>query len=201
MNRCSSKTGCGVSKEKWHDIVVKGDWVVSEKNFLCRDLVVEGDFVLIGDIFCRDINIQGNCTIYGSIYSCRNVNVQGNLCTYMISEDDPMSGGCFFPTGDVEIGENLVCDLRIRAGRQKIKVGADLLTRDVECGKLCVAGDCVLWPGTIMTLEAVYVLGNVTTGYPVCSSKVFCGGKYMRKIHWMDDLEENVEIHENCENW
>ena len=187
----------GVPKEKWCDLKVQGDYVVFGKELLCRDLVVEGDFVLVGNLFCNNIDIRGNCTIYGNIYFCQKVKVQENLCIYTISES-LLNGGFFGTYGDVEIAGDLICNFRIRASSNKIKVGGNLLTRDVECGTISVAGDCIVYPGAIYSNEAVYVLGDVVTGVNIESTGLYCGGTYTRKFYCE---KENSKIHEKFKHW
>lgn len=187
-------------EEKWHDVKAKGECIVSGEDLSCRDLIIEGDFILVGNLYCRDIDIKGNCTVYGSIYCCRKVNVHSDLCVRGFSNKTSLDikGGFFFPRGDVEVGGNLVCDLQIRAGRSKIKVGEDLITRNMECENISVAGDCILYPGTIDSQKAVYVLGNVTTGFAIETPKLFCGGKYTRAFY---AEKEVAEIYEDCKHW
>ena len=191
----------GVPKERWYDLNVQGDYVVSGKELTCRDLIVEGNFVLIGNLFCNDIDIKGNCVIYGSINACARVQVQGDLCIYTISEStDHINGGFFAPRENVEIGGNLICDYRIRAGKNQIKVGGDVITRDVECETISVVGDCIVYPGTVTVYpdKKVYVLGDITTGFAIEAKKVFCGGKYTRKFYCE---EETTTIYENFKHW
>ncbi len=189
----------GVPKEKWYDIKVQGDYVVFGKELTCRDLIVDGNFILIGNLFCNNIDIKGNCVIYGSIYACAKVQVQGDLCIYTISESrDNINGGFFAPCENVEIGGNLICEYRIRTGSSKIKVGGDVITRDVECKAISVAGDCIVYPGTIDSDEAVYVLGDVTTGFAIESTELYCGGTYTRKFYCE---KETAKIYENFKHW
>ena len=184
--------------ENRKDVKAKGECIVSGKDLACRDLIIEGDFILIGNLFCRDIDIKGNCTIYGKIYCCRKVNVQGDLCVLgvTIKTSRDIDGGFFAPNDDVEVGGNLVCDLQIRAGFYKIKVGADFITRHVECGSISVAGDCMV--GGINSEEAVYVLGDLTTDFAIEAPKVFCGGKYTREFYAEKEI---AEIYEGCKHW
>ena len=53
----------GVPLDKWIDLKVAGDSVVSDKELLCRNLIIDGNFLLVGNLFCNDIIINGNCII------------------------------------------------------------------------------------------------------------------------------------------
>lgn len=188
-----------VPEERWVDLKVQSDCMVSGKELTCRNLTVEGDFCLIGNLFCNDIDIKGNCIIYGSIYSCGKVKVQGDLCIYIISESNNwIEGGFFSPYGDVEVGGNLICEYRIRAGGRKIKVGGDVITRDVENKAISVAGDCIVYPGGIDSDETVYVLGDITTAFTIEAKEVYCGGKYTCKFCCE---KETTIIHEHVKHW
>ena len=186
--------------EHHKDVKAKGECIVSGEDLVCKDLIIEGDFILVGNLLCRDIDIKGNCTIYGNIYYCRKVNVQGDLCVIAdpIELLGKLNGGFFAPYGDIEVGGNLVCDSHIRAGCQKIKVGADCITRHVECESISVAGDCMVYPCGIDSEKAVYVLGDLTTGFAIEAPKVFCGGKYTREFY---AEEEIAKIYEGCKHW
>lgn len=195
LNACR----CFVPEDRWVDLKVQSDCMVSGKDLTCRDLTVEGDFFLIGNLFCNDIDIKGNCIIYGSIYSCRKVKVQGDLCIYVTSEsDDWIEGGFFSPYGDVEVGGSLICTYRIRAGGCKIKVGGDVITRDVECKAISVAGDCNVYPGGIDADEPIYVLGDVTTAFAIETKELYCGGKYTRIFYCEKEI---AIIHEHVQHW
>ena len=68
-----------VPAEKWFDLKATGNTAISDKELLCRNLTIDGDFLLVGNLFCNDIAIKGNCTIYGSIFECTKVKVTGSL--------------------------------------------------------------------------------------------------------------------------
>lgn len=194
-----------VSREKYinlkfqDDCIVFGKDLYREKSLTCRNLTVDGNFFLIGDLCCNDIDIKGNCIIYGNIYSCRKVKVQGDLCIYETSESiNRIEGGCFSPFGDVEVGGNLICMYMIRAGSFEIKVGGDIITRYVECKAISVAGECNVYPGVIDASEAVYVLGDITTGFAIEAKEVYCGGKYTRLFQ---GEKECAIIHEYVQHW
>ena len=137
-----------VPKEKWYDIKVQGDYMVSGKELTCRNLIVDGNFVLIGNLFCNDIDIKGDCVIYGNIYSCREVKVQGDLCILKILKSDYMEGGFLGAHGDIEVGGNLIAMYRIRAGAYEIKAGGDVITGDVECKTISIANPVFTFPNT-----------------------------------------------------
>ena len=65
----------GVPLDKWFDLYFKDDMVVCDHELLCRNLTIDGNFILIGNLFCKDITIHGHCTIYGSVMHCEKVNV------------------------------------------------------------------------------------------------------------------------------
>ena len=199
MEQRHDSPGFGVPADKWFDIQVKGDWIVSDDALTCRDLTVEGNLLLIGNPFCRNINVKGNCIIYGSIYSCQRVNVQGDMYVYRTSESAfYKNGGLFSPSEDVEIGGDLICEQKIRARKNKIKVGGDVITKEIECGSIYVGGDILAYPGTIDSSGEVCVLGDITVGYPIDAKEVYCGGKYTCKFHWM---KETTLVHEQVKQW
>lgn len=199
MEQRCDKPRFGIPEEDWVDLKNQGDCIVSGKSLICRDLIIEGDFILIGNLFCNNIDIKGSCTIYGNIYLCAKVKVQGDLCIYTTSETiNHIEGGFFFPYGDVEIGGSLICGHRIRAGRYTIKVGGDLISRDVECKAICVAGDYISYPGTLDSDETVYVLGDITTGFAIEAKEVYCGGRYTRELYCE---KETAIVHEHVKHW
>lgn len=191
----------GVPFDKWIDLKVAGDSVVSDKELLCRNLIIDGNFLLVGNLFCNDIIINGNCIIYGSIFQCTNVSVTGNLHVFenpFIFNVNGHTGGFFAPNGDVEIGEDLICDYGVRASKSKIKVGGNVMSKIFDCKGISIAGDCDIYPDTLWALEPVYVLGNITTGFPIESELVFCGGKYTKMF---DPNRITSVIYENFEDW
>lgn len=190
-----------IPAEKWFDLKATGDTIISDKELLCRDLIIDGDFLLVGNLFCNDIIINGNCTIYGSIFECTNVKVTGSLFVF----ENPFmfslighTGGFFATNGDVEIGEDLICDYGVRASNSKFKIGGNVMARIFDCKGISIAGDCDIYPDTLWALEPIYVLGNITTGFPIESELVFCGGKCIKKF---DPNRSTALIYNNFKDW
>lgn len=187
--------------QKWIDLKATGDTVVSDKELLCRNLTIDGDFLLVGNLFCNDIIINGNCIIYGSIFQCTNVSVTGNLHVFenpFIFNANSHTGGFFAPNGDVEIGEDLICDYGVRAPKSRFKVAGNVMAQIFDCREISIAGDCDIYPDTLWAREPVYVLGNITTGFPIESELVFCGGKYTKMF---DPNRLTAHVYENFKNW
>ena len=191
----------GVPEDKWFDIEATGDTVISDRELLCRNLTINGDFTLVGNLFCNDITINGDCTIYGSVLGCTNINITGNF--YIL--ENPISlrgiaqtGGFIVPRGDVQIGGDFICEYAVRASRSRFKIGGNVMSRIFDCKGISIAGDCDIYPDTLWALEPVYVLGNITTGFPIESELVFCGGKYTKMF---DPNRISAVIYENFEDW
>ena len=72
------------------------------------------------------------------------------------------------------------------------------MSKIFDCKGISIAGDCDIYPDTLWALEPVYVLGNITTGFPIESELVFCGGKYTKMF---DPNRITSVIYENFEDW
>lgn len=191
----------GIPNHRWFDLYFKGDVLVSDYELLCRDLTIDGDFTLVGNLFCNDITINGDCTIYGSVMGCTNINITGNL--YILENpltlrSGAQTGGFIAPHGHVEIGGDFISEYAVRASRSRMKIGGNVVSRIFDCKEISIAGDCDIYPDTLWALEPVYVLGNIITGFPIESELLFCGGKYTKMF---DPNRLTARVYENFKDW